>query len=957
MLELVALVYATYSHSSLCPDWCDCVATKESDDDQDLKLSCDWPYIPDKERLQFLVPAGQSKIVRLQIRCKSTTGTGDVKPKNQLSAGLFEHMNHLKHLHVSQCQLDGNYLAENFTIGLERLKSMELNQVANFAVQQSFTIQSGAFARLAQLEKLSILDSKLDTFLSSSDLCNLVELTYLNLSGNGIKSLDDLKCTKNHKSQLVMLDVSRNKLVELTPDALSTFKSLRLLQLERNLLKIVPKNLFVDNRELMTVDLSRNKLTQVESLPKSLHTLDLSYNNLDTVPTTVGNHQQVQTLKMSNNQIDSVNEVGFSSNPQLSFLDLSHNNLNAVSSTFFGFQPNQLTHLDLSSNDIQSIVLKNMTKLTSLDLSSNKLSAITPANFQGLSELKQLFLDQNLISNIAPHALLPMHDKLSTLSMSKNLLVNVPPEIGQLRQLQLLNLSYNSLSSIAGFPFANLANLKHIDVAGNKLSMLDRFTFDRMDKIVSLNLSHNQLQNLEPGSFDGVPNLQELSLDDNLLLDITGVLANLNQLKLLNISQNRLTHIDLALLPTNLHEFSATNNQINQITAFLSNIINRKTNNLKRIDFSQNRLEKLTSEMIPQSVEVAKFSGNLIRDVDQEVFAEKANLMELHLSSNQLKSLKQPARPVLAQNLHLFLENNPLKCDCHLDWIKSPKMSTRLSSISDSIESQNVGEVQIVDFDALKCTTNKHDILSSQQQQPQYVSTVSRHEFLCPYSLTCQKDCLCCDFDSCDCKSVCPHNCTCLVDKLSTINEVRCSGAWKNPTIIAKYGGQDKLIRSVPKFATEIWLDGLNLPMLNKTIFLGRPRLKRLHLNQSRISQIAPRTFASLTMLDTLDLSSNQIHTLNGNEFQSTTKLETLFLHDNRLSKLAVGVFDNLPNLKLVTLHGNRFQILPIWLSVGGALATTTTIPTPDNGVLTYTEAQRGPRLPDLTLGEWEIVL
>ena len=63
-------------------------------------------------------------------------------------------------------------------------------------------------------------------------------------------------------------------------------------------------------------------------------------------------------------------------------------------------------------------------------------------------------------------------------------------------------------------------------------------------------------------------------------------------------------------------------------------------------------------------------------------------------------------------------------------------------------------------------------------------------------------------------------------------------------------------VRSIPLHATHILLSGLEIPMLRSQDFAARARLLELHLNNSGLESIAPRTFYALPNLHVFTLQS-----------------------------------------------------------------------------------------------------
>eukprot|EP01104_Vermistella_antarctica_P014017 TRINITY_DN433_c2_g3_i1.p1 TRINITY_DN433_c2_g3~~TRINITY_DN433_c2_g3_i1.p1 ORF type:complete len:522 (-),score=110.82 TRINITY_DN433_c2_g3_i1:77-1642(-) len=190
---------------------------------------------------------------------------------------------------------------------------------------------------------------------------------------------------------------------------------------------------------------------ELKGLPKEmmplemfLGELDISFNDFYKFPE-VSMFQKLQTLHLRGNQITVVEP----------------NMLNLPS----------LLELTLTGNQIESFpnTVSQMVSLERLDLSNNKLVSI-PATIGTLDNLEDLMLSGNAM------------------------LSHIPVELGALRRLEALDLSFCSLTAVPK-EFANLAGLMELNLSNNKLTTLPS-TFGLLTRLVTLNLSDNQLQDL-----------------------------------------------------------------------------------------------------------------------------------------------------------------------------------------------------------------------------------------------------------------------------------------------------------------------------------------------------------------------------------------------------------------------------------------------------------------------------
>lgn len=902
LIQLVTLIHLT--SSIMCPELCECVTLGSNNHNEEIKVSCEWSNIADVNSI-----SSSQSVARLTIKCRnrnsSSIATTKLRPK------MFQSFVKLRHLSIVNCHLDHKHLPNGVFDDLSStLKTLHLEKLSTND-DDELIIESNSLATLKSLEKLTITSSKLRK-LPTGELCSLKELKSLNLTDNYLTSIDNIGFSAGVddgqcQNQIVILDLDKNQITKIENRTLNDYGSLRILRMNENSIQQILRDTFKRTKQLRHLHLSKNKLSNVDDLPFNLNSLDLSDNNIRIIPPTVSSHANVQHLNLSRNYIDVNTPFVFESTNQLTTLDLSFNNLHSIPSYLFSMNSSSIVELLLNNNEmrsLQSSSFKNLTNLKRLDLSNNKLSVIERRHFVGVDDLNHLSLHGNALSKLEENFFASIY-RLTKLDLSRNIFIDIPKSLTVLKNLKELDISLNSISIIHPFLFVHLENLTDLSLSGNKLTTIERDTFEKMNKLVRLDLSDNAIERISTNSFDGAFNLRELLLQNNLVRDINGAFANLQRLHILNLSGNRVNHLDLTLLPHNLNVLTASNNSISQVTNFLPTI---RTVNLRHVDFSYNKLEKLTSSMLPTSLESANFSRNEIHKLEIDVLNDKTNLTSLDLSFNKIQMLNQSSLTVKTpiavatssssssssrNRFVVYLKENPFQCTCNMQWMKS-------AYAGGGNEVLFVGVPSIVDFDRLKCTTLNNDVFRP-------ISNVSTSEFLCHYDSFCTEDCNCCEFDFCDCKNVCPTSCTCSVDATSTINNVECTRSSFGDSITVT----ETQIRSVPMYATNVRLDGLRLPRLIRNAFFGRYRLKQLYLNDSAIENIASKSFSGLTSLELLDLSDNSLVTLTGEEFFNAPKLSTLFLNGNKFESLDFNVFVNLPNLKYLTLHNNRFKTLP----------------------------------------------
>ncbi|CAL9049300.1 unnamed protein product, partial [Musa banksii] len=342
-------------------------------------------------------------------------------------------------------------------------------------------------------------------------LSNATSLENLLLSGCGSLTIESVQVALGALSNLKELDLSDNSLEGEIREILNNVSSssgLKHLDLSSNQLSgDIPRGSL---RDLEYLDLSRNLIVDVHILASlgnldfvRLEYLDLSFNGINgKIPQAIGNLSNLLELLLSGNKI-----VGW--------IPPSIGNLT------------NLVHLDLSRNNISGYIpetLGTLIHMEELYLFNNRISGQIPETIGDLQNLRILFLSNNHISGQIPKKISKLH-YLQNLDMSyNNLSGQIPTMLGDLCNLTVLDLSHNNIGGELTNLFYGLstcsqgASISSLVLKGNNLTGIIPSSMGQLSQLQEVDLSSNSLAgNITEAHFLNLTSLSELIIASNSL--------------------------------------------------------------------------------------------------------------------------------------------------------------------------------------------------------------------------------------------------------------------------------------------------------------------------------------------------------------------------------------------------------------------------------------------------------
>jgi Leucine-rich repeat (LRR) protein len=167
-------------------------------------------------------------------------------------------------------------------------------------------------------------------------------------------------------------------------------------------------------------------------------------------------------------------------------------------------------------------------------------------------------------------------DRVSGLYLhSKNLSGTLPPEIGNLTELEVLSLSSNDIGGSIPDTLGNLDMLKTLNLGYNEFTGVVPVGIGRCSSLEYLKLSMNELTGGLPGSFENLIHLKTLELADNLFTgSLPEVMGSLDSLETLHLEYTwSETLPDTLRNLTNLKEFVVGGSFTGSIPDWIGNLV------------------------------------------------------------------------------------------------------------------------------------------------------------------------------------------------------------------------------------------------------------------------------------------------------------------------------------------------------------------------------------------------
>ncbi len=496
------------------------------------------------------------------------------------------------------------------------------------------------------------------------ELSNLIHLDVLDLSFNQLEG--NIPPELGNLTNLTQLALNNNQLSGTTLEALSNLTNLNILSLGNNHLTGEIISGIGSMSNLVNLDLGLNQLTG--NIPPELGNLihltnlNLGDNQLTgEIPDKLGRLINLKSLSLINNQLEGEFPVWIGNLPYLTSLALSSNQLNGCYPSNLSDLCNQLTYL----NDNANISNGNNFDATWESFCSigagvcNFYSPCRQNDSLALLALHNALIDNPLVWNLNEPidtwngiTLSPKGCVISIELEDGYLSGNIPPEIGNLSHLKVLDVDENQISGAIPPELGNLTALEYIDLSANNLNDNIPPELGNLSYLNYLDLTGNSLNGHIPPELGNLTALEYINLSTNALSgNIPSELGNLTQLKYLDLTGNSLSgHIPPEL--GNLGELTTLLLRFNELSGNIpTELCNLEY--LQTLNLGNNQLSgSIPTDIgnLSNIISIELFSNQLTGSIPAEI-SNLSHLQHLYLSQNQLSGCFAPELANLCNQL------------------------------------------------------------------------------------------------------------------------------------------------------------------------------------------------------------------------------------------------------------------------------------------------------------------
>ncbi|XWS08091.1 hypothetical protein CRYUN_Cryun41cG0049000 [Craigia yunnanensis] len=442
-------------------------------------------------------------------------------------------------------------------------------------------------------------------------------------------------------SFLVSLNLSDNNFQGRLPRELGQLSRLKFIELSSNFLSGEIPSWFRRLDKVFYLSLRSNSLTgeiPLEYNISSLKVIDLQNNSLfGSLPEDICRHlPNLEALYLNLNKFSGQIPSSMDECRSLQNLSLDANKFNGSIPRCIG-NLTRIKVLYLHQNNLEGEIpweIGNLLSLERLDAGLMHLNGLIPHAIFNISSLKFIFLANSSLSGILPTSISNLSTSLQDLFIEDcKIRGSIPMEIGSLRNIIWLDLSFNELSGPIPTTIGRLRNLQVLSLHENKLQGSIPHDLCGLKGLCKLSLSTNELDGSLPACLCDLNSLRNLYMSSNKLHSTIPLsFWSLKDILVVDLSSNYLSGsfpLDIGNL-----KMDGSFRSFDVECEVMSNILHR---NLVKVisSCSTKEFKALVLEFMPNgSLEKWLYSCNYFLDIIQKIniMIDVASALEyLHL--------------------------------------------------------------------------------------------------------------------------------------------------------------------------------------------------------------------------------------------------------------------------------------------------------------------------------------
>ncbi len=527
------------------------------------------------------------------------------------------------------------------------------------------SLPAGGFSHLTQCERLYLDGNQIES-VNREAFLGLEELRFLDLSENIISSLQ--QGTFKNLTKLEYLYINKNKQnLYLYDGVFSGLVNVKEISINSSRLRSIGNRVFSGLPNLQRIHLSRNydpnynynKLTLPGTLfqeMSSLEHVDLSWNYLNPIPSEIfRNSFQLKTIYLFNAYVRSL--------PDRLFRDL----INLVE-VYLGNYRYPYYYSYNYRNEIRTLpsgLFTNCTQLKRINIQNCQLREIKDGVFDDTISLEELDVSGNYLGispyNNLPYNLMMNLQKLVRLDLSSNNALNSLPDMNNLENLEILDISLNHLRSLPDGFVSNCTNLKYMHLSNNYINALPYDLFYNLWNLKSVELDSQGLNSLSSSAFKDLQSTTEINICcNNLQLIPDETFSNTKELMYLYLQTNQLKSLPKGLLK-NLHNLVSVDLRNNELTYLPEELLSNCWR-LKHLHLENNRLSSLPDDFYHslQSLTAVNLDSNELTIIRPMSFQDLSRVRTVEMSNNRLNDLPSGLFRYMRSVTSINLYNNHL---------------------------------------------------------------------------------------------------------------------------------------------------------------------------------------------------------------------------------------------------------------------------------------------------------